>query len=59
MRQFKVRRLPVIDPSGQLQGVISVNDLVLTTDQHGIPSAAELISTMAAICAHRSVETEQ
>jgi CBS domain-containing protein len=56
MKRFRVRRLPVIDSSGQLQGVISMNDIVLAAAQRGTPPATELVSSLAAICAHRSIE---
>ena len=57
MKQFKVRRLPVVDATGQLQGVISINDIVLASDQRRKPTPGEVISTMAAICTHRSLAT--
>lgn len=56
MKQFKVRRLPVIDAQGQLQGVVSLNDIVLVSAQKRQPAATEIVSTLAAICAHRPVE---
>jgi CBS domain-containing protein len=57
MKKFKVRRLPVVDATGQLQGVISMNDVVLASDQKRKPSTAEVVSAIAAICAHRTSET--
>jgi CBS domain-containing protein len=57
MKQFRIRRVPVIDASGTLQGVISLNDLVQASNVKQEPSASAIVSTMAAICAHRQVET--
>jgi CBS domain-containing protein len=57
MKQFRIRRVPVIDANGRLQGVISLNDLVLASDATRAPQASEIVSTMAAICAHQKVET--
>jgi CBS domain-containing protein len=57
MKQFRVRRVPVIDTTGKLQGVISLNDLVLASNVKREPQATDIVSTMAAICTHRQVET--
>jgi CBS domain-containing protein len=57
MKEFKVRRLPVVDASGQLQGVISMNDLALASDQKRKPAPGDVVSTLAAICAHRTAAT--
>jgi CBS domain-containing protein len=57
MKQFQVRRVPVIDASGRLQGVISLNDIVLASAERREPQASDIVSAMAAICAHRRVET--
>jgi CBS domain-containing protein len=56
MQQHKIRRLPVIDPEGELQGVLSMNDIVL----HARPNAAaedsidygDVVKTYQAICQH-------
>jgi CBS domain-containing protein len=64
MADEKVRRLPVVDPAGDLVGVLSLNDVV----RHGgtgrgrsakrVP-ATEIVRTLAAICEHRAaVEAE-
>lgn len=54
MKRFRVRRLPVIDMNGILKGVISINDIVLATERGAGPDAKEIVSTLAAICAHRA-----
>jgi CBS domain-containing protein len=57
MRQFQIRRVPVIDAHGRLQGVISLNDIVLAATDRRELSASDVVATMAAICARRRVET--
>lgn len=53
MRQFKIRRLPVVDATGQLQGVASMNDLVLASERTGGPGADEIVTALAAICSRQ------
>jgi hypothetical protein len=36
--------------------VISLNDLVLASNSMREPQASDIVSTMAAICAHQQVE---
>lgn len=54
--QARVRRLPVVGEDGKLQGILSMNDIVLHTGEGsdkkttGI-SYAEVINTFKAICA--------
>jgi CBS domain-containing protein len=57
MTQCRIRRVPVIDGNGRLQGVISLNDLVLASTAKREPHASDIVSTLAAICAHRRVAT--
>jgi CBS domain-containing protein len=57
MARHQVRRIPIVDATGNPVGVVSVNDLAIesvqpeTATKHG-PS--KLANTMAAICRHRS-----
>jgi CBS domain-containing protein len=53
MKQFQVRRLPVAAADGTLKGVISLNDIVLASQQKDGPAPAEIVSTLSSICAHR------
>ncbi len=58
MEREKIRRLPVLDEDGILQGMLSMNDLILAASEHKDRSAWELwsqdvIRTMKAISAHR------
>jgi CBS domain-containing protein len=57
MKQFRIRRVPVIDANGRLQGVISLNDIVRASNDKREPRVSDVVSTMAAICAPRQVET--
>jgi CBS domain-containing protein len=61
MRQEKVRRLPVVNDSGILQGILSLNDIVLRAEEakgKRIPelSYEDVISTIKAICEHRTLQ---
>jgi len=58
MRQEKVRRLPVVNDSGMLQGMLSLNDIVLRAEEAKGKKTPELsyeevVSTVKAICEHR------
>ena len=57
MRQFKVRRLPVVDSSGVISGVISLNDIVRAAGTRPDVSVNEVISTLADICEPRRLVT--
>ena len=50
MQAQKVRRLPVIDPDGHLQGMVSFNDIATHA---GAATATQMAGALAAICAHR------
>jgi len=54
MREGRVRRLPVVAKSGELVGVVSIDDIVLHTDpsrfgKAGEPSSDEVLKTFQAI----------
>ncbi|MHC4952581.1 MAG: CBS domain-containing protein [Planctomycetota bacterium] len=57
LREFQVRRLPVVDEQSRLVGVVSINDLALaaaeTEDASRTERLCEVAETMAAICQHR------
>jgi CBS domain-containing protein len=55
MKQFKIRRLPVIGPNGRLAGIVSMNDIVLASERGKEPAFDQVVSTLAAICAHRKL----
>ena len=50
MKAHKVRRLPVVDAEGHVQGMLSLNDVVTHA---GSASPTEVVSTLASICEHR------
>ena len=54
MRRVKVRRLPVVDGEGKLEGVLALNDLVLAAERkHGEIDYEEVMSTIKAVSEHR------
>ncbi|MCC7536741.1 MAG: CBS domain-containing protein [Deltaproteobacteria bacterium] len=56
MRQHKVRRLPVVDEAGKLQGIVSLNDIVRAHEQYGRKTVGgePLLATLGKIGEHRS-----
>ncbi len=57
MQEHKIRRLPVVDPEGQLKGVLSMNDFTLHAKElvgRKAPeiSFSDVVNTYAAIGAH-------
>lgn len=57
MRQHRVRRLPVVDEQGILEGVLSMNDLALASSEPKgtkltSPSYEEVVLTLKEICSH-------
>jgi CBS domain-containing protein len=57
MRSARVRRMPVVDPNGVLEGVISLSDFARASEnpqlRDGVRSL-DVTTTLAAICAsHR------
>jgi CBS domain-containing protein len=55
MQKEKVRRLPVVNDKGILQGILSTNDIILHTEEGGDKGIHEdVLSTQKAICEHRN-----
>jgi CBS domain-containing protein len=54
MKEFRVRRLPVIDSSGRIVGVVTMNDMILAAGTSKEIPAREVVATLAAISAHRT-----
>jgi CBS domain-containing protein len=63
MREKRVRRLPVIDEEGKLNGILSMNDAVLSAKENGARkpglSYADVVQTFKGICAHPAPEPQQ
>jgi CBS-domain-containing membrane protein len=59
MRDWQIRRLPVVDSQGSLVGVISLSDIVIAQTKQPIAKLKgqlvgdELEKTVAAVCRHR------
>ena len=58
MASRRVRRLPVLNRGGDLQAVISIDDLILWAVQQGGVTAKELASALRHICAPHAVPVE-
>lgn len=56
MREHKIRRLPVLNPEGELEGIVSMNDIVLHAKaQNGKKPPidyTDVVKTYQAICDH-------
>jgi len=56
MREHKIRRLPVLDLEGELQGIVSMNDIVLKAKERNGKKPqiayADVVKTYQAICEH-------
>ncbi len=50
MQTYRVRRLPVIDAQGHVQGIVSLNDIVTHA---GAATSTKIVSTLASICERR------
>ena len=64
MRTKRVRRLPVVDESNQLVGVLSVDDLARVAgrsnpDDIDCVTKAEVADTLADICARKIIATQE
>ena len=57
MQEHKIRRLPVINPEGELEGILSMNDIVLNAkasddNEEDSLDYGEVVKTYQAICRH-------
>lgn len=57
MEEARLRRLPVLDATGHLAGIVSMDDIVLRAlDQPGGVSSAAFVNAITRICSRPSVE---
>lgn len=57
MQEHKIRRLPVVNVDGELEGILSMNDLVLQAKKSNATAAdaikySDVVKTYQAICCH-------
>ena len=53
MQEHKIRRLPVVNAEGELEGILSLNDVVLNAKGKGDSIAyRDVVKTYQAICQH-------
>jgi len=53
MQEHKIRRLPVVNAEGELEGILSLNDVVLHAKAKGDSIAyGDVVKTYQAICQH-------
>jgi CBS domain-containing protein len=53
MRHRQIRRVPVVDDDRHPVGILSVNDLARGSQRRAEVNAAEVVATLAAVCAPR------
>jgi CBS domain-containing protein len=58
MKKFRVRRLPVLSATGQLQGIVSIDDVVLRALEPDAPTPAEIVEGLRGIFTYRRMQEE-
>ena len=52
MQEHKIRRLPVVSADGELEGILSMNDIVLKANEANGLDYGDVVRTYQAICQH-------
>jgi CBS domain-containing protein len=55
MAAHHVRRLPVLDANGHLQGVVSIDDIVLAPQKRGVPDAEVILEALRGIISRPTI----
>jgi CBS domain-containing protein len=55
MKHFRIRRLPVVDGTGSLRGVLSLDDVISRALSPDAPTSSEIIESMREILKRREV----
>ncbi len=58
MQEAQVRRIPIVDASYRVVGLLSLNDIAVARDQQAPIQADEVANTLGAICSHRPLAAE-
>ena len=56
MAKRRVRRLPVLNKTGHLEGVLSVDDIVQAPQRRGAPTAEEVVAALKGVYSARPIE---
>jgi CBS domain-containing protein len=56
MRAHRVRRLPVVNRATRLQGVVSMDDLIIGTTEKDKPIVEDIVKTLRVIYGHRAAD---
>jgi CBS domain-containing protein len=57
MSKHRVRRLPVLNKSGHLEGVLSIDDIVSAVPRRGAPTADDIVGALKRMYSARPIET--